>query len=258
MEHLKKRVDLSNGEKLMINSMFQIVKSNFDNMCFLSNLEDSSNIENTSSLDEIITSKEVYDKISSLYINAINCEEKLKYISQKIWKSFFENNDGMLIHKLTGGIIESDKMDKICTSFSSKNAGFVPAYSSNVGYCYDFDIDNVLALCKEDVGSWRVDKEEFIRRGFPSRWQYDGSGIWYEYGYNSILFSPEYIEQQVLSSGQFAEIVLDNKNKKNKLKFAYYTDDATDYEVEKITEVANKQNIEVKLLCYSKENKTIR
>lgn len=255
---LNNREDLTNDEKLIVGSILKIVKSNFYDMCILSNLNDSSNIENTTSLDEIITSKDAYDKISSLYVNVLNCENKLEFISQKIWKSFFENNDGMLIHKLTGGIVESDKMDKICTSFSSKSARFVPSYSSNVGYCYDFDINNVLALCEDDVGSWRVSREEFIQRGLPSSWQYDGSNIFYEYGYHSKLFSPEYIERQVLNSGRFAEIVLNNNDKKNKPIFAYYTEDATDDEIEKITEVANKQSIEVKLLHYSKENKTIR
>ena len=53
----------------------------------------------------------------------------------------------------------------------------------------------------------------------------------------------------------FAEIVLDNKNQTNKPIMAYYTENASEEEIQKITELAIQQNINVEQLSFSNQNK---
>lgn len=158
-------------------------------MTWLANIEDLNVIRKDDySKKKLITSKQNYEQIVILYKTVLEFENALETISQQIWNNFYLNNGGIIIHKLTSGIIESDKMDKICTFFLSDKAQYVPTYSGNTGYCYNLNVNNVLALCENDVGSWRITKEEFIRRECPSTIQLDETNIWYEYPYHSKLF----------------------------------------------------------------------
>ena len=252
---LLEREDLSNEDKTLVANIHQQAAQTFNNMTLLANISDLNIIrEDDYSNKQLITSKQNYEQIVILYKNLLEFENTLGTISQQIWNNFYLNNDGMIIHKLTGGIVESDKMDKICTFFLSDKAQYVPAYLGNTGYCYNLDINSVLSLCENDVGSWRITKEEFIRRECPSTIQLDESNIWYEHPYHSKLFSPEYIENKVLQRKEFAEIVLNNSTIKNKPLFAFYTPEATEEEIKKITKIALEQNIEVKPLSFNKQN----
>ena len=198
---------------------------------------------------EISLHKEQYDQLRDSYIKVLEQENRLMDVSNKIWQNYSATNNGVLIHQLTQGMVESDRMDKICTSFYSTNANIITNYSNaNTGYAYPMDMNNVLEVCEDDVGSWRVTKEEFIERAVPDRWQLDGTNIWYENPYQSKLFPPEYIEQQVINSNRFAEIIIDNRSKKVRPLYCFYTADATEEQINEINSLATRQGLEVKSL----------
>ena len=198
---------------------------------------------------EISLHKEQYDQLRDSYIKVLEQENRLMDVSNKIWQNYSATNNGVLIHQLTQGMVESDRMDKICTSFYSTNANVITNYSNaNTGYAYPMDMNNVLEVCEDDVGSWRVTKEEFIERAVPDRWQLDGTNIWYENPYQSKLFPPEYIEQQVINSNRFAEIIIDNRSKKVRPLYCFYTADATEKQIDEINSLATRQGLEVKSL----------
>ncbi len=198
-------------------------------------------------------SKNGYDFIRSNYLKVLEIEKALMDISNEIWQRYAREHNGVFIHQLTQAIIESDKMSKICTSFYSDNANFITEYySANTGYAYPMDISSVFAVCEEDVGSWEVTQAEFIRRGLPESWQLDDTNLWYEDPYHSKLFPPEYIERKIVENNTFAEIILDNRFKKVKPLYCFYTPDANEEQIEAITKIAVLQGLEVKPLAVQK------
>lgn len=204
---------------------------------------------------EIAITKEQYDNISYIYKEILKEENKLVSISDKIWKEYGKQNGGCFVHQLTSNLVTADKMDKICVSFYSDNAQFITNYNNaNTGYIYDMDISNTFTVCEEDVGSWRVTKEEFIERGMPENWQLDESNLWYEYPHHSKLFSPYYIEQEINKNSRFAEIILDNRSKNVFPSYCFYTQNASLKQIEEINELARLQNLEVKCLEIKNES----
>ena len=199
-------------------------------------------------------SKSEYDSLRSAYIKVLENENKLMDISNEIWKRYAQEHNGVLIHQLTQAPIESDKMNKICTSFYSDNANFITNYyNTNIGYAYPMDISSVFVVCETDVGSWEINQTEFVKRGFPDSWQLDETNIWYEYPYHSRLFPPEYIEKKTINNNSFAEIIIDNRVKKVKPLYCFYTTDASQEQIDTITKLAMCQGLEVKPLAMEKE-----
>ncbi len=199
--------------------------------------------------------KEQYDLLRSNYVKVLEHENQLMDISRKIWQSYAWVNHGVFVHQLTGGVVESDEMVKICACFYSDNANIITAYKSttndqeaSTGYAYPMDIDSLLSVCETDVGSWYVTKEEFIERGLPEGWQIDDTHLFYEYPHHSKLFPPQYIEEQVLKKKWFAEIVIDNRHPKVSPLYCFYTASATPEQIQEIHEIAAKQGLEVKFL----------
>lgn len=199
-------------------------------------------------------SKNEYDAIRNLYIEVLKQENLLIDISNEIWHEYSQKNNGVFIHQLTNGAVESDKMKKICVSFYSSNVNIITNYENgNIGYAYPMDISSTFSVCETDAGSWEVTKEEFIERGFPETWQLDETNLWYEYPYHSKLFPPEYIEEKIKAKNNFAEAIIDNRNQKVKPLYCFYTSNATKEQIETITSLAQKQGIEVRHLMTEEE-----
>ncbi len=198
---------------------------------------------------KVSLSKEQYDFMKESYEKVLNLEKGLNDVSRNIWHAYELANDGVLIHQLTGEAVESDKMDKICTSFYSNNIKYITnLFSASIGYAYPMDIDYLFTICEGDVGSWLVSKDEFIELGLPETWQLDGSNLWYEYPHHSKLFPPEYIEEVMTKRKRYAEIIIDNRFKKIKPAYVFYTPYATQEQIDKAHELAKKQGLEVKCL----------
>ena len=202
---------------------------------------------------ELPISKNEYDSIRSDYVKVLELENMLTDISNELWQKYAKEHNGVFIHQLTQGIVESDKMNKICTSFYSDNANFITEYlNANTGYAYPMDIRSVFEVCEKDVGSWEINQETFVERGLPDTWQLDETNLWYEYPYHSKLFPPEYIERKVINNNSFAEIIIDNRLKKVKPLYCFYTPNATKEQIEAITKLAVRQGLEVKPLMIEK------
>ena len=204
---------------------------------------------------ELPISKVEYDTIRRYYVKVLELENTLMDISNEIWRRYAQEHNGVFIHQLTQGIVESDKMKKICTCFYSDNANIITNYlNANTGYAYPMDINSAFEVCEEDVGSWEADQEMFVERGLPDAWQLDETNLWYEYPYHSKLFPPEYIEGKIIKNNSFAEIIIDNRFKKVKPLYCFYTPLATQEQIEAITEMAIRQGLEVKPLVIEESN----
>ena len=203
---------------------------------------------------ELVVNKAQYDLLKDCYVRILEHENKLTDISNKIWQLYAMKNNGVFIHQLTENAVESDKMQKICTSFYSDNVNVITKYSNgNIGYAYPMNIDSTFSVCETDVGSWQVTKEQYIEQGVPERWQLDETNLWYEYPHHSKLFSPEYIEEQIITNNDFAEIVIDNRKQNIKPLYCFYTPNATTEEIDEINYLARKQGLEVKPLKIKEE-----
>ncbi len=244
IELLSKRNDIEN--KGLVLKTQKSVEELLLNMTKTANLEytDDTFRQMKYSTKDVLLEKEQYDTLRNLYTKVLEKEDNLIDISSKIWKDYETYEGGLLIHQLTGAMVESYKMNKICTSFYSEQAKVLINYhNTNTGYAYPMDINHIFTICEEDVGSWTITKEDFIDRDLPSSWQLDGKGIRYEYPYNTRLFPPEYIENKVKNNDSFAEIIIDNKNDKVKPSFCFYTENASLDQKERITDLAKKQNL---------------
>ncbi len=192
--------------------------------------------------------KEQYDLLRSNYVKVLECENQLMGVSNKVWKDYASAYQGVFLHQLTNGIVESDQMSKICVSFYSDNAGILTNYCGHTGYAYSMDIDSLFTMCETDVGSWTITKEEFFECGFPERVQFDDTLMYYEYPHHTKLFPPQYIEYQILMRQAFAEGVINNRKQKVKPLYCFYTEQATPEEIEAIQTIATKQGLKVKPL----------
>lgn len=250
---LNNRSDIEN--KALVSSTLSNVRTLLNEMLNTVGLENTEETYiNLINFDyKLPISKNEYDSIRSNYVKVLEFENMLIDISNEIWQRYAKEHNGVFIHQLTRGIVESDKMDKICTSFYSDNANFITEYfNANTGYAYPMDISSVFEVCEEDVGSWRINQEEFIERGFPENWQLDETNLWYEFPYHSKLFPPEYIEGKIINNNNFAEIIIDNRFKKVKPLYCFYTPSATQEQIEAITKIAASQGLEVKPLTIEK------
>lgn len=200
-----------------------------------------------------LTQEEYLEVMVPAFRNLVAIEEELSFISQRIWHEYFEEKDAKFVHALTGGIVESDKMPKICTSLYLNDLATIPY--GHVGYEYGVDMDNVDCICECDVGSWVLNKSRFLENGIAHKWQYnEETYMWYEYGYFSKLLPPHYIEQKARENNaskehiSYTEILLMNKTKKIAPVKAFCTDLASPEEIAKITKLAEEQGIELEYI----------
>lgn len=198
---------------------------------------------------------EQYDQAENIYLYFKQIEDELSGLSEKSWKSFFKENNAKFVHSLTGDLVESNVMEKMCVSLCTDKLMGV-AYG-HVGYTYDVDMKNIVAICEEDVGSWFVDKNKFIELGLSSAYTKDR--VYFEYGYFSKLLSPEHIESKCIErniecNGEilnyskdylYNETYISNANHDVKPTAAFYTDEATDAEIQQMKILADKQGIEL-------------
>lgn len=204
---------------------------------------------------ELSINKNQYDFVRNCYVKVLEQEQNLLEISNRIWEKYSLKNNGVLIHQLTNGAIESNKMQKICTSFYSDNENIITNYiNGNIGYAYPMNITNTFSVCEDDVGSWQVNQEQFIEKGLPENWQLDETNLWYEYPHHSKLFPPEYIEDQITKNNCFAEIIIDNRKQNVKPLYCFYTSNATEEQIKEIHYLAESQDLEVKFLMTKNEN----
>lgn len=203
---------------------------------------------------KIVLSKKEYEALEILYKEALNIEKSLVSISSKVWDRYAKENNGVFIHQLTGDIVSSDSMEKICVSFYSDDANTITEFNnSSIGYAYKMDINNTFTVGTNDIGSWTITKDEFINKGIPDAWQFDNSGLWYESANHTKLYPPNYVSECIKKNNSFAEIIIDNKNKIRPL-YAFYTTYAKEEDIKKIKLAAKLQNLELKCLDIDKEN----
>lgn len=200
-----------------------------------------------------LTQEEYLTVMSPAFQELVQIESELAFISDRIWKEYFEQKSAKFVHALSGKIVHSDQMPKICSSLYLEDFATIPY--GHVGYEYGVSMDNIDCICECDAGSWIVNKNTFIHKGIRHSWQYDeNTCIWYEYGYFSKLLPPHYIEQKSRANNkgkkypEYTEILFLNNNKKIAPLKAFCTDLATPEEIAIMTQVATEQGLEVEYI----------
>lgn len=200
-----------------------------------------------------LTQDEYLTVMSPAFQELVRIESELAFISDRIWKEYFEQKNAKFVHALSGKIVHSDQMPKICSSLYLDDLATIPY--GHVGYEYGVSMDNIDCICECDAGSWVLKKSAFVESGIRHSWQYDeNTCIWYEYGYFSKLLPPHYIEQMSRTNNKgkeilsYTEILILNKTKKIAPIKAFCTDLATQSEIDAITQVAAEQGIEVEYI----------
>lgn len=153
-----------------------------------------------------------YEVKERIYKLILKEEEKLSTNMQSIWDKYLTDpkdfKEGepfkFLIHTLTSGYAETDKLSKACTTLVTEKC--MPIPYGNYGYIMEFDASNIGTMCKEDAGSWTMTEYEFINRELPSSWQaYEKVGdiyVWYETNQLSKLILPWNIEKQMVETSE--------------------------------------------------------
>lgn len=191
-----------------------------------------------------------YDLIESCYKKLLIVENELLPIVVEQWKKYLTNpsdyNDNYryLMHCFSSGMIEPSKMNKACCSLYTPTIDNLMYGTS--GLIYDIDVNSVETMCTDDAGSWTINKEEFIERGCPSRWQLtslDGETVWYEYPLNSKLITPDIFESECsekIKNGKFlySEIYL---NKNARVVGVFYTSECQN--IDEVRLYAEKNNL---------------
>lgn len=191
-----------------------------------------------------------YDLIESNYKKLLLMENELTPIVVEQWKKYLTNpiekNDNYryVMHCFTSGMVESNLMEKACCSL------YTPSIENlmygNFGLIYDIDVDSIDTMCADDAGSWRINKEEFIERGCPGRWQltrFDDYAVFYENPYNSKIIMPNEFEdvcKNKIKNDMFnySEIFL---NKNARPIGVFYTNDCQN--IEELKMYAERNNL---------------
>lgn len=191
-----------------------------------------------------------YDLIESYYKKLLIMENELSPLVVEQWKKYLtspfenDNNYRYIMHCFSSGMVDLNLMNKACCSL------YTPTIENlmygNSGLIYDIDVDSVDTMCTDDAGSWIVNKEVFIERGCPSRWQLtnlDGDTVFYEYPLNSKLIVPNVFETECnnkIKNGKFhySEIFL---NKKARPIGVFYTNECQD--IEEVKLYAERNNL---------------
>ena len=200
-----------------------------------------------------MTEDEYHDIVVPTFKKLLQIEKDLSFISQRIWSEYFARTGAKFVHALTSGIVESDVMPKICTTLYKDDLATIPY--GHVGYEYDVSMEHIDCICEHDVGSWHINKARFLERGIMHSWQWnEETCMFYEFGYYSKLLPPVYIEKKAREHNldkeymSYTEILIINHPKKIKPVKAFCTDLASLEEIEKISELAQKQGIEVEYI----------
>lgn len=202
-----------------------------------------------------LTQDDYYDIVSPSFAQLLQIEKELSVISQRIWSEYFQNRGAKFVHALSGQIVESDKMFKICSSLFLGDLATIPY--GHTGYEYGVSMDNIECICEEDVGSWTFNKPRFLEGGIAHSWQWnEETNMFYEYGYFSKLLPPDYIERKSKENNKpidskyicYTEILILNRQPKVPPLKAFYTSEATPEEIAQITDMAKRQGIDVEYI----------
>lgn len=200
-----------------------------------------------------LTQDEYLDVVAPAFKELVEIEEELAFISQRLWENYFNQKGAKFVHALTGRIIESDRMPKICATLYMDDLATIPY--GHTGYEYGVSMENIDCICENDAGSWRVTKQRFLEQGISHSWQWnEETCMFYEEGYYSKLLPPDYIEMKARKYNQgiknmsYTEILLLNNGKKIKPVKAFCTDKATEEEINLINQMAELQGIEVEYI----------
>ena len=191
-----------------------------------------------------------YDQVELCYKKALTIEEILTPIVVESWKDYLstpnENNNNFkyISHTFTNGMVNPDKMVKACCTLRTDDIS--TSIKNGSGLLYDIDSSSIETICTGDVGSWAVDKSEFIDNGCPARWQLtdvNNSTFWYEETEHSKLITPTYFEKIVKEDIKnncygYSEILL---NRNAKAIGVFYDENCKD--LEKVERYAKENNL---------------
>lgn len=192
-----------------------------------------------------------YDKIEEAYIRLLKIENNLCPIVIEYWKKYLTDPNKhnaesyrYIMHTFSGGGVEPEKITKACCSLNTDELVITPY--GNWGLIFDFDSDSLETMSTDDLGSWDVNKNNFVSNisSCPSRWQLtnpNGYCFYYENEKNSKLIMPEQFEKvckknnislngEMLNNSRgnfYSEIFL---NAKAKPIGVFYTDDCLNYD----------------------------
>ena len=238
---LLKNENLTNEERLKLTSKIESLEPLINSYVKITN-----NLEETKYRTDYKVTKEEYDILNSCYKQFLLAEEELSFISGRVWREYMSENNIRLVHSLSSGIVSTNDMDKICTTVSSPEHFQAPY--GNVGYEYEMDMSHIYCISPEDAGSWRIEKANFLDRGVSTSWQYDESGLFYEFGNHSKLLPPSYVyntSQKYTSNTSYTEVIINNNDRTIRPVAAFITNDATEEEIAKIKAIAEKENLEI-------------
>ena len=152
-------------------------------------------------------SHDKYNRLERVYEKVLEIEGKLAIHMNDIWKNYLTdikdfvpgNPFRFLVHS-TNHYANPNNINKLCCTLVTNNC--MPIPYGDFGYVVDFDSSCIDTMSMEDAGSWVITEEEFINRGFPSKWQLynekDGKFVWYEHSNLSSLILPWEMEQKMI------------------------------------------------------------
>lgn len=203
-----------------------------------------------------------YDLIESYYKKLLIIEKELLPIVVEQWKNYLtsplNNSDDYryVMHCFSSGMVAPNLMNKACCSL------YTPTIENlmygNSGLIYDLDVDSIDTMCPDDAGSWPVNKELFIERDCPGKWQLtslEHETFFYEYPFNSKIIMPSMFENECnkrISAGNFnySEIFL---NKNAKPIGVFYTNECQN--IEEVKLYAEMNNLPL-VMINNKKNKS--
>lgn len=200
-----------------------------------------------------LTQDEYFNVVVPAFKQMLEIEEELSFISQRIWENYFSQRGAKFVHALSGEIIESDKMQKICATLYLDDLATIPY--GHTGYEYEVSMENIDCICECDAGSWLITKSKFLEYGISHTWQWnEETCMFYEEGYYSKLLPPDYVETKARERNvgekdiSYTEILLLNNKKKIKPVKAFCTEMASQSEIEEISKMAEQQGIELEYI----------
>lgn len=231
---------------------------------YLSDIDDISK-----SINSYKYTKESYLKdVSIPFSRLLKYEKELTKISEKRWHEFALEKEAMLIHFMDPINKPSDDMSRICTSLYTKKLLKHICSFMHIGYLYDFDFENIVAIGSEDLGSWDTTKEEFLGEAEDWRtfdispvrisWQWNNTTkCFFESGNQTTLLLPTTVEKEAIDNDvTYTEIYLYNKDKKIKPLKCFYTEAATEEEIDLITKLAKEQNLSLEKIFVHENEKS--
>lgn len=211
-----------------------------------------------------------YNVLESLYLEVLKVENELTPLVVGYWNEYLtdpaKHNDESykyVMHTFSSGMVDPAKMNKACCALNSESLVMTPY--GNCGLIYEFDASAVDSFASEDSGSWKTDKNEFIDRLCPGRWQLTDPSttcVWYEEPTNSKIVMPQIIESENIAlnynyngellnydkSEIYSEIFLNNKAK---AVGVFYTDKCKN--VDEVIEYAEKYNLPLVNISLNKQ-----